>query len=250
MEEPVSTCLVIQHVEPEESFAVGDALSSAGVTVDTRRVFAGDPVPDNVSTYDGLVVMGGPMSAVDDREFPTRERELALLSQALDRGTVTLGICLGAQLLAVAAGSQAFAGDAEPEIGWGPVDLTADAASDPLLAAIPRRLTVLHWHGDTFDLPSGATHLASSRTYANQAFRVGERAWGFQFHVEVDERAVAGFLGAFGDEARSAGKDPAAIVAATKDSLDALGPVRDQVCGRFAQLVAAHDRDSDLVEFG
>ena len=246
----MSRCLIIQHVEAEESFAVGDALMSAGVTVDTRRVFAGDPLPDDVSTFDGLVVMGGPMSAVDDHGFPTRTREIALLSQSLDCGTMTLGICLGAQLLAVAAGGSVFVGDDGPEIGWGPVQFTADAASDPLLAAVPARLTVLQWHGDTFDLPVGATHLAASRTYANQAFRVGEHAWGFQFHVEVDQRAVAGFLDAFGDEARTAGHDPAAIAAATKTHLDELGPIRDQICGRFARLVASHDRDPDLVEFG
>ena len=143
------------------------------------------------------------MSAIDDHGFPTRTREVALLAQSLDRGTITLGICLGAQLLAVAAGSPVFVGHAGPEIGWGPVELMPEAASDPLLATVPSGLTVLHWHGDTFDLPLGATHLAASRTYANQAFRAGERAWGFQFHLEVDQRAVTGFVDAFGDEARS-----------------------------------------------
>jgi GMP synthase-like glutamine amidotransferase len=189
--------------------------------------------------FDGLVVMGGPMSAVDDDGFPSRAGEIAVLSQSLVGGITTIGVCLGAQLLAVAAGSRVFVGDAGPEIGWGPVQLTADAASDPLLAGVPSPLTVLHWHGGTFDLPLGATHLAASRTYANQAFRVGARAWGFQFHVEVDQRAVSGFLDAFGDEARSAGQDPTAIAAATDDRLDALGPIRDRICGRFAQVVAA-----------
>jgi len=250
MEGIVSTCLILQHVEAEESFAVGDALTLAGVTVDTRRLFAGDPLPNDVSTFDGLVVMGGPMSAVDDHGFRTRAREIALLSQSLDRGITTLGICLGAQLLAVAAGGRVFAGDAGPEIGWGPVQFTPDTGSDPLLAGVPSPLTVLHWHGDTFDLPLGATHLAASRTYANQAFRVGGRAWGFQFHVEVDRRAVEGFLDAFGDEARSAGEDPAAIAAATEEHLDELVPIRDQICDRFAQSVAAQDRDPNLAEFG
>ncbi len=246
----MSSCLIIQHVEAEESFAVGEALSSAGVTVDTRRVFADDPLPDDVSMFDGLVVMGGPMSAIDDHGFATREREVALLAQSLDRGTITLGICLGAQLLALAAGSPVLVGHAGPEIGWGPVEFTPEARSDPLLAAVPSGLTVLHWHGDTFDLPLGATHLAASRTYANQAFRVGERAWGFQFHLEVDQRAVTGFVDAFGDEARSVGQDPAAIAAATENRLHELGPIRDLVCGCFAKLVAAHERDLDLAEFG
>jgi GMP synthase-like glutamine amidotransferase len=245
----VPSCLVIQHVECEGSFAIGAALSSAGVTVDTRKVFAGDPLPD-VSMFDGLVVMGGPMSACSDDGFPTRASEIGLISDALDRGILTLGVCLGAQLLAVAAGGSVFAGDAGPEIGWGPVDLTPDTDSDPLLAAVSRRLTVLHWHGDTFDLPAGATRLASSRKYPNQAYRLGAHAWGLQFHVEVDDQAVRGFLDAFGEEARTAGEDPEAIAIATGVYLDELGPIRDRVCGRFAHLVGTHDRDQDLVESG
>jgi GMP synthase-like glutamine amidotransferase len=246
----VSSCLVVQHVESERSFAIGDALSAAGVVVDTCRVFAGDRPPVDVSAFDGLVVMGGPMSATDDEGFPTRVGELDLVADALDRGTPTLGVCLGAQILAMAAGSSVFVGDAGPEIGWDYVDFTPDAISDELLEGVPERLSVLHWHGDTFALPAGSIHLASSRKYANQAFRVGERAWGFQFHVEVDAGAVEEFLDAFGDEARSAGEDPEAIALATQASLDGLGPIRDGICGRFARLVALHDRDRNLVDFG
>jgi GMP synthase-like glutamine amidotransferase len=246
----VPSCLVIQHVECEGSFAIGAALAAAGVTVDTRKVFAGDPLPLDVSMFDGLVVMGGPMSPISDDRFPTRAGEIDLISDALDRGTVTLGVCLGAQLLAVAAGGSVFAGEAGPEIGWGRVDLTVDADRDPLFAGVSSRLTVLHWHGDTFELPAGAIRLASSPKYPNQAYRVGEGAWGLQFHVEVDDRAVRGFLDAFGKEARAASQDPEAIATATQAHLEDLGPIRDRICGRFAHLVGTPDRDQDLVESG
>ena len=246
----MSSCLVVQHVEPEDSSAIGGALSSAGVVVDTRRIFAGDALPADVSSFDGLVIMGGPVSAIDDAGFPSRTREIDLMSDALARQIPTLGVCLGAQIMAVAAGGSVSVGEAGPEIGWGVVDLTAESISDPLLSGVANRVNVLHWHGDTFALPTGATHLASSPKYANQAFRIGERAWGFQFHFEVDHRAVAKFLDAFGEEARSAGQVPEDIALASQTGLEELGPVRDRISGRFAQMVAQYDRDQDLVDFG
>ena len=246
----MSSCLVVQHVEPEDSCAIGEALSSAGVVVDTRRMFAGDPLPADASSFDGLVVMGGPVSAVDDAGFPSRTGEIDLMADALARRIPTLGVCLGAQIMAVAAGSSVLVGGAGPEIGWGAVDLTAESISDPLLSGIPSRVNVLHWHGDTFALPTSATHLASSPKYANQAFRIGERAWGFQFHFEVDRRAVSNFVDAFGEEARSAGQAPEDIALAAQTGLEELAPIRDRICGRFAQLVAQYDRDQDLVGFG
>lgn len=249
-EEVVPRCLVVQHVEPEGAYSIGDALSSAGVAVDTRRVFLGDPLPSDLSGFDGLVVMGGPMSANSDDGFPTRKAEIGLLVDGLDRGISTLGICLGAQLMAAAAGGTVFTGAAGPEIGWGSVDLDAAASSDALVEGLPGRLTVMHWHGDTFELPADAVHLASSPRYLNQAFRVGERAWGFQFHVEVDRRAVSAFLDAFADEARAAGSEPGVIEAQTTACLGQLGPVRDRIAARFASLVSGFDRDQDLVELG
>ncbi|HXQ63174.1 MAG TPA: type 1 glutamine amidotransferase [Acidimicrobiales bacterium] len=238
----MASCLVVQHVEPEGPYAIGDALDAAGVEIDLRRVFAGDRLPSDVSDHDGLVMMGGPMSAAGDAGFATRRAELALLVDALDRGTPTLGVCLGAQLLALAGGGAVSSGDAGPEIGWAPVDLTDSAGDDPLLGPLPPRLSVLHWHGDTFDPPPGAVLLATSTRYRGQAFRVGSRAWGLQFHLEVDERAVAAFLDAFGADALSAGTTPEAIALDTAAALATLGPHRTRVLARFAGLVAAHDR--------
>ncbi|MGD0391226.1 MAG: type 1 glutamine amidotransferase [Acidimicrobiales bacterium] len=245
----MSRCLVVQHLEPERSYAIGDALSSAGVDVVPCRVFAGDPVPTDVSGFHGVVVMGGPMSATSDDGFASRRAEIELLTNALDQGILTLGVCLGAQLLALAAGGSVLTGSAGPEIGWGSVDLTEAANSDPLLGGLPSPLTVLHWHHDTFDLPPGVTQLAASRLYP-QAYRAGPRAWGFQFHVEVDHQAVTAFLDTFGDEARGAGSDPDDIDGQTAGCLGRLGPIRDRITDRFAGLVGGFDRDEDLVELG
>jgi GMP synthase-like glutamine amidotransferase len=240
-------CLVVQHVEPEGPFAFGTALERAGGIVERCRVFDGERVPDDAEGLDGLVVMGGPASATSDDAFPSRRSELALLTDALDRRIPVLGVCLGAQLLALAAGGSVRAGAAGAEIGWAPVDLAAASGADPLLAGAEPRPTVLHWHLDTFDLPPGATHLASSARYPNQAFRVGERAWGLQFHLEVDRPAVEGFLAAFGDDARAAGADPDAIWESTDSAIESLAVTRDLVAGRFAGLVVGQRHDPELV---
>src|SRR5271156_379327 len=116
-------CLIVQHVVPESAFAVGEALIGAGVRTEVRTVFDGGSLPTDCSGYDGLVVMGGPMSAASDDSFPTRQAELTLLADAVDRGVPTLGICRGAQLLAGAAGASVYPGPAGTEIGWGPVTL-------------------------------------------------------------------------------------------------------------------------------
>ncbi len=260
----MATCLVVQHVAPERAFLVEEALRRAGVTVTTCRVFAGDPVPNGpdspggagdvngrggtagsasgLAGLDGLVVMGGPMSATSDAGFPTRRAELSLLAAAVRAGIPVLGVCLGAQLLALAAGGTVARGEAGPEIGWHPVDLAPAAGDDPLFASLPSPLTVLHWHGDTYGLPPGAVRLAGSRAYPEQAFRVGPAAWGLQFHLEVTEPAVAGFLDAFGAEAEDRPGGAAGIRAATPAALHELGPSGRAVLDRFAALVAAPAR--------
>jgi GMP synthase-like glutamine amidotransferase len=241
------SCLVVQHVEPEGPYAIADALAAAGVVVDIRRVYVGERLPPDVADFDGAVVMGGPMAAHSDRGFPTRQAELDLLADAIGRGVPTMGVCLGAQLLSLAGGGRVFPGASGPEVGFAPIHLTDQAADDPLLGTLPDQLTVLHWHGDTFDIPPGSTHLAATSRYQAQAFRIGARAWGLQFHLEVDERAVAAFLDAFGQDALRAGTTPAVIEKESRAALEALMPHRTRVLTRFADLVATRVRE-ELVE--
>jgi GMP synthase-like glutamine amidotransferase len=244
----MSTCLVVQHVAPEEAFTIADALLHAGIDVSTRRIFAGDSLPSDAAGLDGLVVMGGPMSAASDDGFPSRQAELQLIGEAIATGVPTLGVCLGAQLVALAAGGTVYPGAAGPEIGWSPVDLRDACHDDPLFAGLPPSLHVLQWHGDSFDLPAGAQHLMSNSTYANQGFRIGESAWGLQFHLEVTDRAVAGFLAAFASDLTGGPEAAAAIRRATSPALGALSPHRAVVFGRFAALVAARVGGETLVQ--
>jgi GMP synthase-like glutamine amidotransferase len=243
MPNSVPNCLVIQHVAPEPAFAIAEALSGAGVGIDTRRVFAGDGVPADGTGFEGLVVMGGPISAASDDGFPTRAAEIALIASALERGMPVLGVCLGAQLLAAAGGGLVFPGASGPEVGWGGVELAPGPCSDdPLFFGLPGAgagaLTVMHWHGETFDLPAGAVRLMGNSNYVNQGFRLGPAAWGLQFHLEVTAAAVEGFLSAFAADAEVAVGGPEAIRAATPGALASLAEARDLVLGRFAALVA------------
>jgi GMP synthase-like glutamine amidotransferase len=135
--------------------------------------------------------MGGPMGVADTDAHPNLPAEIELIATLVEFNVPVLGICLGAQLLARALGANVYPGP-KAEIGPGTVKLTAAGRVDPVLAAADHgeELPVVHWHGETFDLPVGALRLASSEHYPNQAFRFGARAYGLQFHVEVD-RALA-----------------------------------------------------------
>jgi GMP synthase-like glutamine amidotransferase len=241
-------CLIIQHVAPESAWTIADALGRAGVGIDTRRVFADDPLPADTTGYDGLVVMGGPMSAARSEGFPTRKVELALITHALTSGVPTLGVCLGAQLVAIAGGACVYTGDEGAEVGWGAVDLTPACRGDRLFRCLPQKLTVLHWHADTFDLPPGAQRLVSNPVYPNQAFRMGEAAWGVQFHLEVTAEAVEGFLTRFADDAAAVPGGPEAIRRATPAAVADLSAPRDLVFDRFAGLVAARAPQPDPVK--
>ncbi|MEU0955786.1 methyltransferase domain-containing protein [Streptomyces niveus] len=235
------TVLVVQHVPGEGPYAVGDALEAAGLEIRRCRVWAGESVPDGPDGLDGvaaLVVMGGPMSAYSDDGFPTRTAEVALLRRALEAEVPVLGICLGAQLLAVAAGGDAYAGTGK-QVGWGRVGLSTEADRDPLFAGLPASLGVLHWHDDTMSLPAGAVTLASCARYPVQAFRAGSSAWGLQFHLEADEEAVGAFVDAFPSDAASAPGGGRGIREAAPARLAELAPYRDQLFARFAELAAA-----------
>ena len=175
---------LIQHVAIEGPGLVASEAASRGIPLDVRRMFAGDPLP-RADEIGGLIVLGGPMGANDDAAFPNLPRERQLLAEAAVAGVPVLGICLGAQLLAAALGARVTRG-AQEEVGFGEVSLTEEGWRDPVLGRGPRSIPVFHYHSDAFDLPGGAVLLAASPSYPNQAYRFGDRVYGFQFHVEVD----------------------------------------------------------------
>jgi len=226
--------LAVEHVADEPPGLVADELRRAGAEVEVVRVHRGDPVPRTSTGLDGVVVMGGPMGISDLRALAHLRDEVALLESALSRSVPTLGVCLGSQLLAHALGARVAAGPA-PEIGWAPVDLAEAALEDDLLGGLPRSFRALHWHGDVFELPAGAVHLARSGATERQAFRSG-RAWGLLFHLEASAAQVARMASAFGGELERAGVDAGALLADTGRHAAEAERLGRHVFGRFARL--------------
>ncbi len=175
---------VLQHVAWEGPGLIASEAHQRGRFLHVCRLDLGDPVPA-ARDLAGLIVMGGPMGVYEADVHPHLTAECDLLREAVTLGIPVLGICLGAQLLAAALGARVYKGPGS-EVGPGRVILTPEGLADPVLGGLGSQLPVMHWHGDTFDLPQGAALLASSARYPHQGFRAGRHAYAFQFHVEVD----------------------------------------------------------------
>ncbi len=185
--------LVFQHVAHEILGTLDPHLRNAGFRI--RYVnFGRDPAArPRLDGYDGLVVLGGPMNVGQVDEYPHLATEIELIDEAIDRGMPILGVCLGAQLIAAALGARVYPND-EKEIGWYPIELTDAGRDDPLLGHLDSPEQIFQWHGDTFEIPEGAVHLALSPACRNQAFRYGTSVYGLQFHMEVDEPLIERWL--------------------------------------------------------
>ncbi len=175
--------LVLPHIACEPPGIYEDVLLDRGASIHRVELDEGDALPD-WRGFELIVAMGGPMSVNDEHEHPWLVDEKRLIREAVAAGTGFWGACLGVQLLASSLGARVHTGET-PEVGVLPVTLTDEGAGDPVLAGLPRELPTLQWHGDTFDLPTGAVRLAGSPAYPNQAFRWGRAAYGVQFHLEV-----------------------------------------------------------------
>ncbi len=177
--------LVLQHIACEPPGVFEEVLRERGASLHRVELDEGEPLPGRGQSFDAIVAMGGPMSVNDEAEHPWLAAEKSLIAEAVRDGVPFWGSCLGVQLLASSLGARVHQG-AQPEVGVLPVYPTAAAADDPVFSSIAWPRPTLQWHQDTFDLPAGATLLASSPQYPHQAFRVGRVAYGVQFHVEVD----------------------------------------------------------------
>jgi GMP synthase-like glutamine amidotransferase len=178
--------VALQHVSYEGPGLIAAAASRRGLELRLCHTYRGESLP-SPEELDGLVVMGGPMGVADTAEHPHLAREGKLIAAMVGAGRPVLGVCLGAQLLAHALGARVYRGQ-RAEIGCGAVSLTGAGREDPVLGSTgAAALPVVHWHEDTFELPADASLLASSELFPNQAFRFGARAYGLQFHVEVEQ---------------------------------------------------------------
>jgi GMP synthase (glutamine-hydrolysing) len=183
------SAVVLRHVAFEDLGLLAPILHEAGWSASYCEASTQDLSDQSIEQADLLIALGGPIGVYETERFPFLLKEIAVLERRLAKDRPTLGICLGGQLMARALGSRVFPGLVK-EIGWGRVELTDEGQASSLSALAEPRAVVLHWHGDTFDLPAGAARLASNAVYENQAFAYGERALALQFHVEVDPRRL------------------------------------------------------------
>lgn len=185
--------LVIQHHPQEGPGWLGQYLLERGHEMAFVRAWDGQTPPHGPQGYDALLCLGGPMNVYEEDAHPWLKDEDILLKNALAAGLPVLGICLGAQLIAKAAGAAVRQAPVQ-EVGWRTVSLTPAGRASTLLAGLGQELTVLQWHGDTFDLPPGAALLASGDEVPHQAFALG-RAFGLQFHVEASPELARAWFG-------------------------------------------------------
>lgn len=220
----MSQAIILQHVEFERPGRIVPVLRDYGIPTEIRHLWRGDEVPGDLDEVRLLVVMGGPMGVADigRPEYPFLSAEVELLRRMVEADRPVLGICLGAQLLAHAAGARVYPnvkpgptadapGVPMPEIGWGPISLPFPGGTEPVMMGVHDGAMMFHWHFDTFDLPkltappnpspgqpppTGSVLLASTAACRNQAFRFRARLFGFQFHFEMDQAGIEAMLAA------------------------------------------------------
>jgi GMP synthase (glutamine-hydrolysing) len=224
------SAIAIRHVGFEDLGAFAGPLRAAGYTIAYRDVGEADLAAPEIAAADLLVVLGAPIGVYEEASYPFLTEEIRLLERRLAAARPTLGICLGAQLIARAAGARVFPSGVK-EIGFAPIALTP-AGRHSCLAPFAADPMTLHWHGDTFDLPAGAELLASTGLIAHQAFALGANIIGFQFHPEAGAGNFEAWLVGHAAELAAARID----VAALREDASRHGPA----LARKAEAVATH----------
>jgi GMP synthase (glutamine-hydrolysing) len=238
------TALVVEHSPGDPAARLGDWLGDAGLLLDVRTPYGGSALPAGLDGHAAVVVLGGSMGAHDDEAAPWLPATRQLLAAAVGAGVPTLGVCLGAELLAAATGGRVERGAEGPEVGPGLVAKRDAAGLDRLFGPVPFTPDVLQWHWDVVTtLPPGAVLLASSTRYAHQAFRVGAAAWGVQFHVETTPEMVRRWAAEDAAALSAEGVDVTAVLGRT--DLDALhtdiAAVWQPFAARFVEVVREAD---------
>ncbi|SNZ08567.1 GMP synthase (glutamine-hydrolysing) [Persephonella hydrogeniphila] len=173
----------IQHVHFETPANIFKWVENKGYQIKGTRLFLKEPLPE-IDQFDFLIIMGGPMGVYDEDKFPWLTEEKKFIEKAIKENKKVLGICLGAQLIADVLGAKVYK-NRYKEIGWFPVFKTEKAEKSVVFKEFPQQITVFHWHGDTFEIPSGAIHTVKSEACENQAFEYNKSVIGLQFHLET-----------------------------------------------------------------
>ncbi|MBD2768081.1 type 1 glutamine amidotransferase [Hymenobacter sp. BT664] len=231
----------LQHLPSEGPGHAADWLAAHGHSLAFTYLFAPAPVFPRLADFDGLLVLGGPMSVYDDESCPWLGAEKAFIKAALRAGKVTLAICLGAQLVAQALGAE-ICPNHEPEIGFWTVRFSAQALAHPLLRGWPEKAAVLHWHLDTFTVPPGAIRVGMSAGCATQGFVWGDGVIGLQFHPEMKAEMVEQLM-AFEDHENAEEQQFVQTAAQIRARLKSVWKGRKLLESLLANLVAVHEEE-------
>jgi GMP synthase (glutamine-hydrolysing) len=188
----------LQHVPFEDIAHIQNWADRRSITVSKTALYSGDQFPF-IDDFDVLVVMGGPMNIYQHRQFPWLTPEKLFIEKAISASKPVLGICLGAQLIADVAGAKVYP-NKHKEIGFFDIERTTQDGNSDLFKSISENFCAFHWHGETFDLPAGTTALAQSEICKNQAFQLGDRVLGLQFHLESTPASIGKLMRNCGDE--------------------------------------------------
>jgi len=221
--------VVFQHQAPIGSGFLGEAFERRGARLEVVRADLGQPIPADLASADALMVLGGTMNVYQEAEHPWLADEDRALKDAVERGQPVLGVCLGGQMLAKAMGARVHLMTSR-EVGLMPIELTEAGKQDQLFAGLGPAPAFVSWHDDTFDVPEGAVRLAGSAGCANHAFRVGERAYGLQFHPEVSTAMLDSWLEKVLPETKV---DRATFRGAVAEQEEALRGRADRLIGNF-----------------
>jgi GMP synthase (glutamine-hydrolysing) len=224
--------LALIHGDEARSGVFLDAAAAGGHRIEEWSLTWGTPPPRPVDEYPAVLVLGGAMHADQDHLHPWLREESLLLQRLLDQRVPVLGVCLGAQLLARAAGAP-VAPATQPEIGWYGVELTDAGRTDPILRDLPPRFHAFQWHFYTYGIPAGGVELASS-SVCTQAFRLGDAAWGVQFHPEVTEGQIARWIRESPEEVPM---PPAELRSETRVRIRGWNDLGRTLCATFLGLV-------------
>lgn len=232
--------LTVVHQRDAGPGVFAEEMAANGVEALTWLPAEAEPVPPDLLDHDAVIVLGGAMHVDQEDRCPWLKAEKEALRDLLEAGTPLLGVCLGSQLLGEAAGARPGRA-AEPEIGWHEVEQTPAALTDPLIGGLPQRFEAFQWHSYEVPLPPGAIALARSRVCL-QAYRVGEAAWGIQFHAEVGDADAELWIRDYrsDEDAVAIGIEPEPLSAETAAKIGAWNALGRALCGRFLAAVAAH----------
>ena len=228
--------LVLQHADPEHPGLIADAVRNVGGTLETIRGDLGQAAPSSLEGYAGLIIMGGPQSVYEEDRFPYLRAEKQLAREAIDNSIPLIGVCLGSQIIADVLGSEVRPGG-DLEIGWENVIRSPDIAANSVLSALPPTFTPLHWHGDIYDLPNGATLIGASEMTPVQGFAYGETTYAPLFHLEMTEQQITDMATLFPDDVHRGGLSPETLLSQTPARAAAIKPVATEIFTRWAKLL-------------